>query len=153
MTQPDDHFARAASFLRTRPEPGWDAIADRVIAAVRATPRQRGWPLRAQDPPGHTIEGQLYVSDNVVRSTLVMALRERYLCVPTAIAFDIDDGTIRSIDIEVTGSYGTELHALADRIRATTRDVVADLLGAPAHPHGPIDITVTNVVTGDPLHS
>ena len=152
MTQPDDLFTHAASFLRNQPEPGWDAIADRVIAAVRATPRQRGWPLRAQNPPGHTTEGQLYVSDNVVRSTLVTALRQRYLCVPTAIAFDIDGGAIGSIDIEVTGSYGTELHALADRIRATTRDVVTDLLGARALDRGPIDITVTNVVTGDPQH-
>ena len=88
-----------------------------------------------------------------MRSTLAVTLRERYLCAPTAIEFDVDDGALRAVHIEVTGSYGTELHQLADRIRATTADTVTELLGAPTTNRGPINITITDVVTGDPLHT
>ena len=35
------------TFCAPPPSPGWDAIAARVIAAVRATPRPGGWPLLA----------------------------------------------------------------------------------------------------------
>jgi hypothetical protein len=150
MSQPDDLLGQATSFLRAAPEPGWDAIADRVIAAVRTTPRRGGWPLRAQTPPPDS--GQIHVSDHVVRSTLVVVLRQQYVCAPTAIEFDIHDEAIRAVHIEITGSYGTELHALAQRIRATTIDTITELLGATVHDRGPIDVTVTDVVLGDPLH-
>lgn len=95
---------------------------------------------------GQPCRGDIYVTDHVVRSTLAVTLRERYLCAPTAIELDIDNGALRAVHIEITGSYGTELHQLADRIRATT----ADLLGTPNTKRGPINITITNIVTGDP---
>jgi hypothetical protein len=152
MNEPQDLLSQAASFLRDQPEPGWDAIADRVIAAVRATPRHGGWSLRAQSPPGHATPGRIYVSDHVVRSTLAAVLRQRYLCAPTAIDFDIDDETIRAVHIEVTGSYGTGLLELADHIRATTVNTITELLGASTHDHRPVDITITDVVSGDPVH-
>jgi hypothetical protein len=150
MSQPGELLSQAGGFLRAAPEPGWDAIAARVLAAVRATPRPGGWALVADgaDRPGR---GHLYVSEHVVRSTLAVTLRQRYLCAPTAIEFDIDDGALRAVHIEVTGSYGTELRRLADQIRSTTAEVVADLLGPTATGSGPIDITVTDVVKGDPL--
>ena len=119
MSQPGDLLSQAGGFLRAAPEPGWDAIAARVIAAVRATPRPGGWPLIA-DGPDHPGQGHLYISENVIRSTLAVTLRQLYLCAPTAIEFGLDDGTLRSVHIEVIGSYGTELRRLADRIRATT---------------------------------
>ena len=152
MSQPGDLLSQAGGFLRAAPEPGWDAIAARVIAAVRATPSPGGWPLIA-DGPDHPGQGHLYISENVIRSTLAVTLRQLYLCAPTAIEFGLDDGTLRSVHIEVTGSYGTELRTLADRIRATTRDTVTELLGVTATIRGPIDITITDVVTGDPLHT
>jgi hypothetical protein len=152
MSQPGDLLSQAGGFLATAPEPGWDAIADRVIAAVRATPRPGGWPLTA-DGPDHRGPGHLYISENVIRSTLAVTLRQLYLCAPTAIEFSIDAGTLRAVHIEVTGSYGTELRQLADRIRATTADTITELLGVTATDRGPIDITITDVVTGDPLHT
>lgn len=152
MNQPSDLLSHAGDFLRTTPEPGWDAIAARVIAAVRATPRPGGWPLLA-DTPSRPGQGHIYVSDHVVRSTLAVTLRERYLCAPTAIELDIDDGALRAVHIEITGSYGTELHQLAERIRATTADTITELLGTPNTKRGPINITITNIVTGDPLHT
>lgn len=152
MNQPGDLLSQAGGFLRAAPEPGWDAIADRVISVVRATPRSGGHPLLVDgaDQPG---QGHLYVSENVVRSTLAVVLRQRYLCAPTSIEFDVHDGALRAVHIEVTGSYGTELRKLADRIRTTTSDTVTEILGATVTNGGPIDITITDVVTGDPLHA
>jgi hypothetical protein len=152
MTQPRDLLARAAHVLRTESEPGWDAIADRVIASVRATPRPGGQPLLA-DGPGGDESGYTYVSDHVVRSTLVVALRQRFLCAPTAIDFDTDGTTLRGVHLQITGSYGTELPILADHIRATTLEIITDILGPTRTGDAPIDITITDVVTGDPLLS
>ena len=42
-------LSRAGQALRELGEPGWNRIADTVIAAVRNTPRS-GWPVAAQDP-------------------------------------------------------------------------------------------------------
>ncbi|BDX35190.1 hypothetical protein TUM20985_57370 [Mycobacterium antarcticum] len=151
MTETRDLLSQATDFMRHQPEPGWDAIADRVIAAVRATPRHGGRPLRAQVPPGDATPGHTYISEHVVRSALVVALRRRYLCVPTAIDFDIPDDAIRAVHIEVTGSYGTELLKLGDRIRATTVDTIDELLGASANDRRPVDVTITDVVAVDPL--
>lgn len=152
MSQPGDLLSQAGGFLRAAPEPGWDAIANLVIAAVRSTPRPGGWPLIA-DGPDHPGQGHLYISENVVRSTLAVILRQLYLCSPTSIEFDINDRALLAVHINVTGSYGTKLHRLADRIRATTTDTVTELFGAAATNRGPIDITITDVVTGDPLHA
>jgi hypothetical protein len=154
MSQPDDLLPRVADFLRAAPEPGWDAIADRVIAAVRATPRTGGWPLRVHAGDRHpgTGHGRMFVSDQVLRSTLAVALRQRYLCAATAIEFVLDGDTVRAVHIEVTGSYGTSLHDLADEIRRTTEHTIADLLGTPTGSQGPIDITISDIVTGDPIH-
>ncbi|MEU0494583.1 hypothetical protein [Mycobacterium sp. NPDC006124] len=149
--EPDPLF-RAIEFLRAAPEPGWDAIAGRVISSIRTTARPGGHPLAAQDPTGMAGPGRLFVSDHVLRSTLAIELRQRYLCAPTRITFDMDDRTktLLGVTIELTGSYGTDLRQLADHIRVTTLGVVADLLGQ-AVGQGPVDVTVTDVVTGDPL--
>ncbi|MCV7422753.1 hypothetical protein H7K45_19580 [Mycobacterium yunnanensis] len=149
---PPDPLFRAIEFLRSAPEPGWNAIAGRVISSIRSTARTGGHPLVAQTPPGMGGRGRLFVSDHVLRSTLAVELRQRYLCAPTRITFDMDDEskTLRGVTIELTGSYGTDLRQLADHIRVTTLDVVADLLGQTVG-QGPVDVTVTDVVTGDPL--
>ncbi|GAB7068640.1 hypothetical protein H7J06_29645 [Mycobacterium hodleri] len=149
---PPDPLFRAIEFLRAAPEPGWDAIAGRVISSIRTTTRPGGHPLAAQTPPGMAGPGRIFVSDHVLRSTLAIELRQRYLCAPTRITFEMDDQTktLRRVNIELTGSYGTDLRQLADHIRVTTLDVVADLLGDVLGQH-PVDVTVTDVVTGDPL--
>lgn len=144
-----DRLSQAGGILRNTSEPGWNAIAARVIAAVRETPRPGGWSLLA-DGPDHPGDGHLFVSENVLRSTLAVTLRQLYLCAPTGIDFDVDDGALRAVHLKVTGSYGTELRKLADRIRDTTAAIVHELLG-PTITSSPIEITITDVVTGDPL--
>ena len=150
MTKPNDLLSQAGGILRNAAEPGWEALAPRIVAAVRRTPRAGGWSLRADgaDLPG---DGHLFVSENVLRSILAATLRQMYVCVPTAIEFDVDDAALRSVHIEVTGSYGSQLRVLADRIRTTTVEVVAEVLGVTAAGAHPIDVTVTDVVEGDPL--
>jgi hypothetical protein len=156
VTEPDPFLSRAASFLRDAPEPGWDAISDRVLAAVRATPRH-GWPIQATPLPDDTGPGELYVSDHALRAVLARALRRRYLCVPTAITFTFDqhdDRLLRGLHLDITGSYGTELRLLGDQIRATVHQIVHEVLGPVhnAHQRRPIDVTISDVVTGDPLN-
>lgn len=155
MTESDPLLSQAASFLRATPEPGWDAISDRVLAAVRATPRH-GWPLRAAPIPGDTAPGSVHVSDYALRAILARELRRRYLCRPTAITFtfdDSDDRVLRGVNLDITGSYGTELRALGDQIRVTVADIVRDVLGESeaGDRNQPVDVTITDVVTGDPL--
>lgn len=152
-TTPPDPLFRAVEFLRAAPEPGWAAMEGRVISAIRTTARPGGQSLVAQTPLDKPGPGRIFVSDHVLRSTLAIELRRRYVCAPTLITFDIDDqtDTLRGVFIEITGSYGTDLNELASHIRATTFDVIADLLGDPAVDQRPIDVTITDVVTGDPL--
>ena len=157
MTEPDPLLFRAASFLRAVPEPGWDAISDTVLATVRATPRH-GWPLRAAPILGDTATGSIHVSDHALRAILARELRRRFLCRPTAITFTFDDRDgrlLRGVHLDVTGSYGTELRALGDHIRATVADIVHEVLGSPetAGENRPIDVTISDIVTGDPLHN
>lgn len=151
MNHPHDVIFRAIDFLRAEPQPGWDAIAARVVDAIRVNPRPGGRPLLAQTPPDQPGQGNIYVSDHVLRSAIAVVLRERYLCSPTGIEFDADGVELRAVHIDVTGSYGTELGELAAEIRATTNEIITELLGASTSPRGPIDITITDVVTGDPL--
>ena len=148
MSQPSDLLARAGGILRAAPEPGWNSVAARVTAAVRGTTRTSGWPLRADgdDRPG---PGHLFVSENVLRSILAVTLRETHACAPTAVEFDIVDGSLGGVRIEVTGSYGAELHALAERIRSTAGEIIGELLGPATKDHA-IDVTITDVVDGHP---
>ena len=149
MSQPSDLLARAGGILRAAPEPGWNSIAARVVATVRGTARVGGWPLRADgdDRPG---PGHLFVNENVLRSILAVTLRDTYVCAPTAVEFDVVDGSLRGVRIEVTGSYGAELPALAERIRMTAAEIIGELLGPAANPSSPIDVTISDVVDGDP---
>jgi hypothetical protein len=151
VTEFDPFLHRAASYLRSVPEPGWDAISATVHAAVHAASRV-GWPIRAsRDAAG----GVVYISDQALRNLLARELRRKFVCQPTRIAFTLDGAVLRAIDIDVTGSYGTQLRELGDDIRRTVLDTVRlildDLDDSGRTPAGPIDVTITDVVDGDPL--
>ncbi|WP_133169433.1 hypothetical protein [Rhodococcus opacus] len=147
MTDPDTLLARAATVLRAAPEPGWEAISDRVLAAVRAA-TQHGRPLIATPAPVDPGPGALLVTDRVLCSTLARVLRRHHPCRPTGIDLDIDEGILRGLTIEITARYGTDLPVLADQIARTAATVVTDLLGDSADPAlDTIRVIVTDLVT------
>jgi hypothetical protein len=97
----------------------------------------------------------VYITDHALRSLLARELRRSFVCQPTRIDFTLDGAVLRAIDIDVTGSYGTQLRDLGDDIRRLVLDtihtILDDLDQNGSGPAGPIDVTITDVVEGDPL--
>ncbi|MFB1299340.1 hypothetical protein ACAG24_027930 [Mycobacterium sp. pW049] len=145
-------LARAGQALRELSEPGWDRIADTVIAAVRNTPRS-GWPVAAEDPNTTTdppVPGCIAVSDLVIRAALAAALRLDQICIPTAVDVALDGTDLKRISVEITGRYGNRLTEVADHVRDVTTTILDDLLGVAALGHQ-IDVAVVDIVRGNPL--
>lgn len=137
-----DAIDRAARVLRVLPEPGWHAIEDDVIAAVRLTPRG-GWPLLVDDPLPGTAAGVLRVSEIVLGALLSRALAGDPDYGVTDIRIDSEESVLQSISIELSGRYLAGLPAAVERARARCEKVVADVIGATAGPS--INVTVTDV--------
>jgi hypothetical protein len=144
-------LARAGQALRELGEPGWDRIADKVIAAVRNTPRS-GWPVAAEDPDPRQppLPGSIAVSDLVIRTALAAALRVDQVCAPTAVNVQLDGTDLQRISVEITGRYGNRLTEVADHVREIAGAILDDLLGAAALGHQ-IDVAVVDIVRGNPL--
>jgi hypothetical protein len=144
-------LSRAGQALRELSEPGWDRIADTVIAAVRNTPRS-GWPITAEDPDPHDppLPGSIAVSDLVIRAALAAALRVDQICMPTAVDVALDGTDLNRIKVEITGRYGNQLTEVADHVRGVAATILDDLLGVAALGHQ-IDVAVVDIVRGNPL--
>jgi len=137
-----DAIDRAARVLRVLPEPGWRAIEDDVIAAVRRTPRG-GWPLLVEDPSPGTAEGILRVSELVLGALLSRALADDPDYRVTDIRIGSEEAVLHSISIELSGRYLADLPAAVERARALCEDVVADVIGD--IPGLSIDVSATDV--------
>jgi len=137
-------LARAARVLRSVPEPGWTAIEDDVIDAVRAIPRG-GWPLAVVDPAPGTAQGTITVSDTVLRTALARALRGDADHMLTAVLLDVDDEgrVLRGVHIDLAARYGADVHAAAERALEVAASVVTDVIGAVDGVA--IDVAVTDV--------
>ena len=144
-------LSRAGQALRELGEPGWDRIADTVIAAVRNTPRS-GWPVTAEDPDPQQppLPGCIAVSDLVIRAALAAALRVDRICTPSAVDVHLDGTDLQRISVEITGRYGNQLTEVADHVREIAASILDDLLGAAALGHQ-IDVAVIDIVRGNPL--
>jgi hypothetical protein len=136
-----DVLARASRELRAMPERGWVAIEQRVIDAVRATPRG-GWPLAVVDPRPGDAPGRIEVSDLVLRAGLARALRSLPDLTLVDVAVALEEKTLRAVRIEVSGRYGADLTGTADRARTLATGVIAEILGTEGVD---IDIVVTDV--------
>lgn len=136
-----DVLARASRDLRAMPERGWVAIEQRVIDAVRATPRG-GWPLDAVDPRPGDAPGRIEVSDLVLRAGLARALRSLPDLTLVDVAVALDEKTLRAVRIDVSGRFGADLSATAARARALAAGVIAEVLGTEGVD---IDIVVSDV--------
>ncbi|MCV7058363.1 hypothetical protein [Mycolicibacterium gilvum] len=144
-------LSRAGQALRELSEPGWDRIADTVIAAIRNTPRS-GWPVAAEDPdPQEPPQpGGIAVSDLVIRAALAAALRLDQICAPAAVDVHLDGTELHHISVEITGRYGHRLTEVADHVRGIAATILDDLLGAAALGHQ-IDVAVIDIVRANPL--
>ena len=144
-------LSRAGQALRELGEPGWNRIADTVIAAVRNTPRS-GWPVAAQDPDPQQppLPGCIAVSDLVIRAALAAALRVDRICTPSAVDVHLDGTDLQRISVEIAGRYGNQLTEVADHVREIAASILDDLLGAAALGHQ-IDVAVIDIVRGNPL--
>jgi len=137
-----DAIDRAARVLRVLPEPGWDAIEDDVIAAVRSTPRG-GWPLLVEDPLPDSAPGVLRVSELVLGTLLSRALTDDPDSRVTDIRIGSEESALHSISVELSGRYLADLPAAVERARARCEQVVAEVIGDV--PGLSIDVTVTDV--------
>ena len=133
---------RAVRVLRALPEPGWHAIEDDVVAAVRSTPRG-GWPLLVVDPHPGTAAGVLYVSDLALGTLVSRALAGDPDFGVTDIRIQSEDATLQAISIELSGRYLADLPAAVERARARCEQVVTEAIGDIS---GVVmDVTVTDI--------
>lgn len=151
MTEPDPFLHSAASYLRTVPEPGWDAISDRVRAAVHAASRV-GWPIRASRDAG---AGVVYITDHALRSLLARELRSQLRLPADPNRFYPGRRRTACHRHRRHWKHGTQLRDLGDDIRRlvldTIRTILDDLDQDGSSPAGPIDVTITTLWEGDPL--
>lgn len=137
-----DALNRGARILRAQRETGWYAIEERVIAAVRSTPRG-GWPLDVDDPSSGGAPGRIRVSDRVLKTLLSRALADDSDYVVTHVGVDSDDGVIQRISIELNGRYMAQLPAAIQRVIGRCRAVVADVIGD--RPDLAVDVAISDV--------
>jgi hypothetical protein len=137
-----DLIGRGARILQTEPEPGWDAIARRVIAAVRAAPRG-GWPLDIDDPQPGTAPGRLRISDLVLGTALSRALAGDPDYAVTDIEIHAESAALQDITVHISGRYRADLHVASDRVAAVCEGVITELVGA--RPGLPIQVVVDDV--------
>jgi hypothetical protein len=134
-------FAHAGRALRAVPDHGWDAMEDRIIRAVRDTPRG-GWPITVTDPTGRPELGTLAVSDLALRTALSRAIRPDPDSWLLDVAADVRDGELVSVTVSLSGRYGVDLRDVVARVERICAQVVADVVGPTT---ASIEATVTDV--------
>lgn len=137
-----DAIDRAARVLRVEPEPGWRAIEDDVIAAVRSTPRG-GWPLLVEDPRPGTAVGVLHVSDLVLGALLSRALAGDPDYAVTDIDIQSEGTALQRVSVSLSGRYLADLPTAVARAEARCEQVIADVIGD--MPGVSVTISVTDV--------
>lgn len=149
-----DAAARAAREAQEGPAGGWGVLAETVMDRVRdlVVP---GQPLLThgdggtaeRDPQG----SRTWVSSRVLLPVLRRALQQPSHA-PARVDLRIRSGRLESVAVELVVTYGVDVHAVADGVRATVADTVRTLLG-PDPDHGPplVDVEVVDVVDGDPV--
>jgi hypothetical protein len=123
-----DAVDRAAHLMRAQPEPGWHAIEDAVVTAIRSTPRG-GWPLLVEDPQPGSAPGTLLVSDVVLGARLSRALSGDPDYAVTDIEIRSEGTALQGVSIRLSGRYLADLRSAAARAQARCKAVIADVVG------------------------
>lgn len=133
---------RAAHLMRAQPEPGWHAIENDVLTAVRSTPRG-GWPLVVEDPHPGSAPGTLYVSDVALGARLSRALAGDSDYAVTDIQLRSSGTALQGVSIKLSGRYLADLPAATARALARCEAEVAEVVGN--MPGISIDIVVNDM--------
>lgn len=151
----EDPLQRAARTLRERREPGWERLSAvtkaRVIALIRPTSR-----ILTFSPSGEADRddqgSRTWMTEFVVVEQLHAAL-DHSRSAPGDITLSLVEGTCREVLVELVVAYGEDLQAVADRVRRAASQTLRDMLGT--NPLGPIqvNVSVVDVVHGDPRYS
>ncbi|WP_295702866.1 hypothetical protein [Lapillicoccus sp.] len=153
MTTDDEIMSRAVDAFQDRAEQEsaeWPAVASGVRDRVRRSSLvSRSVRAHVADLSGTTTFTQvdtLVVSDRVV----VDALRRGLSGIPEAAAetlsLVLDGRDCVGVRVELVAGYGTDLRVLGDRVRTLVEATLTDTLGIVV----PVDVTVVDVVVGDP---
>lgn len=153
LNTPDDALARAVELVRGEEPQDWPQVAATAMDRVRSfvTPSV---PLDAFGPDGarefDDRGSRTRIASRVVRAALRAAL-DTATHVPDALDLVVDDGRLVGVEVALVGSYGSDLRALAEEVRARVLDVLRDLLGPdPAFGGEHIVVRFVDVVVGDP---
>lgn len=158
---PQDPVVRATRELRRRAEAdeapeGWPAVAQTVRQRVRSSVAPADPVLVVGTPadPAATVRddrgSRTYVSSRVLEASLRRLLRREPTHAPERITLRVEHERPAQVAVELTCSYGTDLHALAEEVRADARAVLAETVGVGAGPPVPVTVVVVDVVAGDP---
>jgi hypothetical protein len=150
---PQDPLERARRAAQADEPEGWVEVADSVMSRVRdaVVPAE---PVLAVSPSGdvaHDDAGStVHVSSRVLRAALRRLLRAPTHA-PAKIDLTVTDGRLTAVRLELVCSYGPDLLALGDAVRAQVHAELVTLLGPdPAFPPAAITVEVVDVVLGDP---
>lgn len=151
----DDPLTRAVAIAKEEPFEGspqrWAELTDGIMSTVRLMVRPSE-PLRVHLPDSSgalTPGSDTWISGRVVSD----ALRRRLTApdhAPARIDLEVDDGEVRSLEVDLVASYGEPLLALGDRLRGELVEVLRELLGpAPGLDASLVTLTITDVVDGE----
>lgn len=156
LNQPHDPLERATQALRDTREPGWIELSAAVMSRVKAvvTPAARilttpGSGNQGQERQGNDDGSRTWISARVLTATLRRTLRSQHYA-PSAIHLDLDDDRLTAVNIDLVCAYDTDLQANGHEVRSRTRQVLNELLGPHQASSNSIEITVADVVLGNP---
>lgn len=149
-----DPLTRAVTAARTQPPPGWVDISDTIMSQVRGlvTPADPILVFTDAGEPRRDESGSTFLSARVLTAALRRLLQGQPTHAPEGIHFHVEDDVLLRVDVDLVGAYGTNLLALAARIRGDVLAEIRRLLGNPPVATSDINITFVDVSQGDPNH-
>jgi hypothetical protein len=150
-----DPVQRAVDSAKAQDVPAeWPALSTSIRDRVRGltAPAQPVLVRAADGSPVHDRSGsRTFVSSRVLLAAVRLALQSEPTHAPSGIAIEIEDDELVGVEVAVVATYGLDLVELGAAVRARVAAVLDDLVGPPAPGAGrPVDVTVVDVVLGDP---
>jgi uncharacterized alkaline shock family protein YloU len=150
-----DPLERATQALRDEPEPqpDWPQVSNRIKGRVRSLVRPAPALLTVGadgDPSRDEVGSRTWVSGRVLVSMVRERIRQEG-AVPRDVDLDVVDDRCRSVRVDLVCSYGTDLVALGEQVRADVHELLLDLLGPDPERDDveAVQVSVVDVVVGD----